>query len=243
MLKVFVYLFALLPTFALSNSVSVFINHDDGGSTSTRHLKTFLKNLNEQGCNANVNKQENSTAQLIFDPTPHSIASEHYQDYQLIAIAKTLNNEQVIRSAIVVQASTGITDLATLQGNWIAFISNNSWPGYHLPLALLNKANINEENSHFYYVGNYIGAAAALGHNDVQAAIIVEPLAKRWADVNNLKIIALTQAVETGGWWMHKSLSAQITKQCTNALMQLKKSQHKVLPAWINGFFPVNNAK
>ena len=46
---------------------------------------------------------------------------------------------------------------------------------------------------------------ADLGHQDVQVAIIAEPLAKRWA--------AVTEAVETGGWWIHKSISSEIKQQ------------------------------
>ena len=109
-----------------------------------------------------------------------------------------------------------------------------------MPLKLLNKVNIDENNSHFYFVGNHIGSAAALNHRDVQVAIIAEPLAKRWADHNQLSIIAVTEAVETGGWWIHKSISSDVKLQCTKALTQLKKSQHMVLPAWIDGFEDVN---
>jgi hypothetical protein len=239
MFKLLALIIVLMPALSFSNTVSVLINHDDGGKKSARHLNDFLNVLNEKRCHTSAYIDSNQPAQLIFDPTPHTIASNIHEGYKLLAIAKTLNNETTIRSAIVVQASTGIADLASLRGSWIAFISKDSWPGYHLPVKLLNNVNINEDNSHFYFVGNYIGSAAALGHNDVQVAIIAEPLAKRWADTNNLSIVAVTQAVETGGWWIHKSISPKIAKLCTQALTQLDKSQHKVVPAWIDGFVGV----
>ncbi|MBL0710530.1 MAG: PhnD/SsuA/transferrin family substrate-binding protein [Colwellia sp.] len=225
-----------MPTFSFANTITVLINHDDGGKKSQRHLKNFLNTLQDKGCPAVAYNDSDETAQLIFDPTPRKVAIKSHPDYQLIAIAKTLNNETNIRGAIVVQASTGITDLTSLRGSWFSFISKNSWVGYRLPLALLNDVNINEENSHFYFVGNYIGSAAALGHQDVQVAIIAEPLAKRWAELNNLAIVAVTEPVETGGWWIHQSISSKIKQECTDALIQLNKSQHKVVPAWIDGF-------
>jgi ABC-type phosphate/phosphonate transport system substrate-binding protein len=241
MLKVLFLILVLMPTFSFSNTITVLINHDDGGKTSQRHLNKFLNILQEKGCRATAYNESKQPAQLVFDPAPRTIALDHYPDYQLIAIAKTLNNETSIRSAIVVQASTGITDLDSLRGNWFSFISKSSWPGYLLPIKLLNDANINKDNSHFYFVGNYIGSAAALGHQDVQVAIIAEPLAKRWAEVNNLAIVAVTEAVETGGWWIHNSILSEVKQQCTKALTQLNKSQHKVVPAWIDGFQEVND--
>jgi len=241
MFKLLTLILVLLPTLSFSNTVSVLINHDDGGKKSQRHLNKFLNILESKGCNAKAYSDSSQPAKLIFEPAPHTIAVNSHPDYQLIAIAKTLNNETTIRSAIVVQASTGITDLDTLRGNWFGFINKKSWPGYLLPIKLLNAANINKDNSHFYFVGNYIGSAAALGHQDVQVAIIAEPLAKRWAEVNNLAIVAVTEAVATGGWWIHKSASSKIKQQCTKALTQLKRSQHKVVPAWIDGFEEVKN--
>lgn len=241
MLKLLFLIIVLIPTLSFSKNVTVSINHDDGGKTSQRHLKNFLNALQAKGCHAIAYNDSNQPAQLMFDPTPRTLASDSHPDYQLIAIARTLNDDTYVRGAIVVQDSTGITDLHPLTGSWFAFISKSSWAGYLLPLKLLNNANINENNSHFYFVGNHIGSAAALNHRDVQVAIIAEPLARRWVNQNNMSIIAVTEAVETGGWWIHQSISSGIKSQCTKALIQLKKSQHKVVPAWIDGFEDVNN--
>lgn len=236
MLKLLFCIFVLMPMLSFSDDITVSINHDDGGKTTQRHLNSFLRALQAKGCDAIAHDDSKQSAQLLFDPAPRTVASDSHTDYQLIAIAKTLNGDTSIRGAIVVQASKGITDLSMLKGSWISFISENSWIGYRLPLKLLNNVGINETNSNFYFVGNYVGSAAALGHQDVQVAIIAEPLAKRWASLNNLSIVALTEPVETGGWWIHKSVSSDIKSQCTMALTQLSKSQHKVVPAWVDGF-------
>lgn len=241
MLKLLFFILVLMPAFSFSDDVTVSINHDDGGKTSQRHLTKFLKTLQASGCHTIAYNDSNEPAQLLFDPAPRQIAFNSHPDYELIAIAKTLNGDTHIRGAIVVQASSGITDLETLRGRWFSFISKKSWIGYLLPLKLLNNVNINEANSHFYFVGNYVGSAAALGHQDVQVAIIAEPLAKRWANLNNLSIIAITETVETGGWWIHKGISSVVKSRCTKALTQLNKSQHKVVPVWIDGFESVGS--
>lgn len=235
MFKLLFAILVLMPALSFAEGVTVSIIYDDGGKTTPRHLNKLLGALQDNGCSgiAHVTDQP---AQLIFDPNPRSIAQSVHTDYELIAIARTITNETHIRGAIVVQASTGITDLNTLRGNWFSFISKNSWTGYKLPLKLLNDANINESNSHFYFVGNHFGSAAALGHQDVQVAIMAEPLAKRWATVNNLAIVAVTEKVETGGWWMHKNASESVKLQCIKALTQIKKSHYTVVPAWIAGF-------
>lgn len=236
--RLFIFLL-VMPTLSFASEVTVAINFDDGGKTHSRHFKKLLNILQDNHCHGVAYANSSEPVQLLFDPTPRSTAVRSHPDYQLIAIAKTLTGETHIRGAIVVQASTGITDLNTLRGNWFSFISKNSWTGYHLPLKLLNDANINEGNSHFYFVGNNFGSAAALGHQDVQVAILAEPLAKRWAKLNNLSTVALTEAVETGGWWIHNDVSPAIKAQCSQALTQLNKQAS--LPAWIGGFEAIVN--
>ena len=240
MINLLLFIILLMPALSYSENVTVLIKHDDGGKTSQRHLTNFLNALQVTGCRAIAYSDSDQPAQLLFDPTPRALAFKAHPDYQLIAIARALDGNAYIRGAIVIQASTGITDLNSLKGGWFSFISKNSWAGYLLPIKLLNNVNINENNSHFNFIGNHIGSAAALNHRDVQVAIMAEPLAKRWVDHNNMSIVAVTEAVETGGWWMHKGVSSGVRSQCTKALARLKKSQLKVVPAWIDGFEEVN---
>ena len=73
-------------------------------------------------------------------------------------------------------------------------------------------------------------------HSDVFACVTAAPLARRWAEGNDLSIVALTDEVETGGWWMQRSLSEEKIKNCTQAVSKLERSQLKALPTWIDGF-------
>lgn len=221
--------------------ITLAIIHDDGGKSSERHLGNFLDALRDKGCHAIPAKETSiAPAQLVFDPAPVSIARKQRSDYQLIAKAKALDGSVKVRGAIVVHAATGVKDLELLKGKWTSFVSKASWPGYRLPIALLNEAGVNKDNTHFYFVGNHIGAVAALLHKDVHVAVLAEPLAKRWAEQNQLSIVAVTDEVETGGWWIHHTVSDNILKQCLSALTSLNRSQHKVVPAWIDGFAEIN---
>ena len=218
-------------------SVRINVNHDDGGKTGKRHLRDLLDALNKAGCNAILDDASAAVpAQIIFDSRPVSVVNKQRPDYRLIARAKTLYGALEVRGAILVHASRGITDLSVLKGEWISFVSKKSWSGYLLPLQLLQEAGVNENSNTFYFVDNHVGAVSALMHKDVLVAVIAEPLAQRWAKLNDLSIVAVTNAVETGGWWMHRSVSEKLTQDCAQAMTTLDRSQHKALPAWIDGF-------
>lgn len=220
-----------------SESVTITVNHDDGGKIGKRHMLDLLATLNKEGCRAILSDTFTATpAQLLFDSRPFSIVKKQMPDYRFIARAKTLYGALNVRGAILVQASRGITDLSLLKREWIGFVSKKSWPGYLLPLQLLQEAGINESSNTFYFIGNHVGPVSGLLHRDVTIAVIAEPLAQRWSEKNGLSIVAVTDAVETGGWWMHQSVSEKLTLNCTQALVKLDHSHHKVLPAWIDGF-------
>jgi len=220
-----------------SECLSVAIKHDDGGKTSERHALTLINALAAEGCES-LSYTESKSVQphLLFDPTPVSIVREQWPDYRLIARAKTLNNELTVKGAILIQASRGIKDLSSLKGEWVSFVGKTSWPGYHLPLKLLNKAGINKETNHFYFAESHVGSVSALLHRDVLISVAAEPLAQRWAKSNGLSIIAVTDEVETGGWWVHSSVPSARAKSCANALTKIGSSKLKALPAWIGGF-------
>lgn len=244
--KLFITILFLFSVAALASAenasthqqaVTIAINHADGGKTSSRHVGRLLAVLDEGGCKVSLSDDSSlHSAQLVFDPGPVSVVMKQRPDYQLIARARTLDGELTVRGAIVVHASTGITDLATLRNEWISFVSKESWSGYRLPLQLLQGAGIDETTNAFYFVGNHIGVVSALLHNDVHVAVSAEPLVKRWAEQNNISIVALTAEVETGGWWMQRSVATNLTRDCARAVMKLNDSNQKALPAWIGDF-------
>jgi len=225
-----------------TESVTITINHDDGGKKGKRHMLDLLAALNNEGCRAiSADKSTAMPAQLLFDSRPSYITRKEMPDYKFIARAKTLYGALNVRGAILVQASRGITDLSLLKGEWIGFVSKESWSGYILPVQLLQEAGIDESSNTFYPIDNHVGPVSGLLHRDVTIAIIAEPLAQRWAEKNDLSIVAISDAVETGGWWMHRSVSEKLTLKCTQALFKLDRSHHKVLPAWIDGFVTPEN--
>jgi len=217
--------------------ITVKIDYADGGKRGQRHLSNMLSALKKNGCHCTLyNASTHDSAQLLFDSRPISTAKIDLQGYSLIARARTLAGELKVRGAILVHASTGITDLKSLQGERIAFVGRESLIGYHLPLQLLHDAGIEEQMDMFFYVDNHIGTMSMLLHSDVYVAVTAEPLAQRWAKYNELSIVAITNAVETGGWWIRRGISVEEQQRCQIALSKLKRSSHKALPAWVNGF-------
>lgn len=239
-----VFFLLLLPFYVLLNqavadptSITVSIDHDDGGRTGDSYMQTLRTALNTNGCKTVLHDGSgDGHGQLLFDSRPVSIAKKDRYDYLLIARAKTLEGKLTVRGAFLVHASTGIEDLITLQGERIAFVGKGSWSGYHMPLQSLHDAGVKEQRDTFFYVGNHVGTVSMLLHSDVFATVTAAPLARRWAEANDLSIVALTDEVETGGWWMRRSLSEEKIKSCARALSKLERSQLKALPAWIDGF-------
>lgn len=220
-----------------STSITVSIDHDDGGRTSESYMQDLLIALNKNGCNTVLHAGTGmGNGQLLFDSRPVSIAKKDRTNYRLIARAKTIEGKLSLRGAFLVHASTGIENLITLQGERIAFVGKKSWSGYHMPMKSLHAAGVTEKMNTFFYVTSHVGTISMLLHSDVFASVTAAPLARRWAEANDLSIVALTDAVETGGWWMHHSISEKQIKSCATALSKLERDQLKALPAWIGGF-------
>ena len=217
--------------------VTVGTDYDDGGRVGDSYIQTLLEALNTNGCNTVSYKDtQDDHVQLLFDSRPVSIAKKDRSGYRLIARARTLDGKLTVRGAFLVHASTGIEDLITLNGERIAFVSKKSWSGYHMPLKSLHEAGVKEQMNTFFYVGNHVGTVSMLLHSDVYATVTAAPLANRWAESNDLSIVALTDEVETGGWWAHHSLPDEQVKSCAISLSKLTRTQLKALPNWIDGF-------
>ena len=105
-----------------------------------------------------------------------------------------------------------------------------------MPMRSLHDAGVKEQRDTFFYVGNHVGTVSMVLHGDVFACVTAAPLARRWAEANDLSIITLTDEVESGGWWIHRSISEKQIKSCTQSLSKLERSQLKALPTWIDGF-------
>lgn len=225
------------PALAAPAGLTVTINHDDGGRTSKRHQRILLKALNEEGCPAVVSPvADGKAADLIFDSRPPAEMRGEESGNELIAQAITEEGKAIVRGAILVKASTGSADLTSLQGERMAFVGEKSWSGYILPQKLLNAAGVKPEPDTVFFSANHAGAVTMVLHGDVFAAAVAEPLAKRWADANDLSIVDVTEEVETGGWWMRAGVSTELVQRCGLAFARLEKTSLKALPAWIHGF-------
>jgi hypothetical protein len=222
---------------AEAGSITVAIDHSDGGKKGQRHLNKLISFLNDQGCSVVPQDRSDGTeAELLFKPQPVSRIESELAGFRLIARAETLQGEQMVRGAVLVHGSTGIDRLESLQGQRFGFVGQESYTGYRLHLPQLSKAGIEESWKTFFFVGNHIGVLSMLLHSDADVAVVAEPLARQWGEYNNLAVVSVTEAVETGGWWMRESVTESQAKPCVGALGKLDKQHMKALPAWIGGF-------
>ena len=229
--------FAADKDFSGASPLNISIDHSDGGRESDRQMRNLLEALQHQGCNAMGNETPNKAPdQLHFDPTPANKSALKDQDYRLVARAITLDGKSSMRGAILVHASTGINQLTALKGQRIAFVGKGSATGYQEPVKLLSDAGITESWDTYFYAGNHVGAISALLHSDTDVAVAAEPLAQRWAKYNELSVVAVSDEVETGGWWAHQSAPMDSIAACVRALETLDRSELKALPAWIGSF-------
>lgn len=219
--------------------VQVVIRGGDGGSWRERHLKKLSHFLSEHHCPAHVKRIAGDAVipadtQLIFSPWP--LKTEQTKPFQPLLRAQTIDGKRQVAGALLVQRTTGLDDLALLAGEPIAFVTAYSPTGYHLPMELLAKATVTPNSKNMSFARNHSGSVALLLHHEVQAAALAAPLAKEWSEDGELLVLAQSKAVETGGWWIHESITNRWSQPCQSALRDLSGSGLKPFPDWIGGF-------
>jgi len=151
-------------------------------------------------------------------------------------------NSEALSSSILVRGSTGITDLKSLQGVRIAYLSTESKIGFAIPQAMFKSIGLNHASDRITLTQTNVGAMSLLLHKDVFAAAIASPLAAKWAKANDLKVVAESEAVRAGGFFVKNSLSKLKIEKCQKAFISMSektrenKSLLRTFPAWIAGF-------
>ena len=231
------------PTEASERRI-LFIDGTEGGETSKRNIKRLEKYLQTNACAVDVvssnTSQTKQTASFIFTALDKTISDSYQKQLSIL----TVDNE-AISTSILVRNSTGIKELKSLQGVRFATLNKSSTLGYLLPLAMLYKADVNIDPDKLTLVQSNISAISLLLHKDVFAAAITTPLAKKWAKANDLRILATSNSLLTGGILVHQETPRSLVQQCLKALTSLSRANtttkkvSKVFPAWIERFTEV----
>lgn len=219
------------------------IRSGDGGSTSTHALGALESALGGAGCPVSVTPlgaghPPTDSVRLLFDHAPLEAATPPAPGFRPLAQALAADGETTLRGAWVVPAAAGITALTTLANEPLAFVAPPSPSGHAAPRQLLARAGVTPQEWSIIQADDHLGALSLMIHGDAFAAAMAEPVARQWAEVNRLTILAVTEPVTTGGWWIHTSLPSDLATTCALALSRLTPAQRKALPDWIEGFAP-----
>ncbi len=221
--------------------LTLFIQSSEGGAISGRGLHNFSRYLTGQDCPVGAIETaaelpDGLNAQLVFVP----LKSTQNLPYQPLLNVQVLNNAE-LSASVLVRGSTAVSDLKSLSGVRIAFISPESVSGYQLAQALFAANGVEHKRDRITFTRTNVGAMSLLLHKDVFAAVIATPLADKWSEANDLKIVGVTRAVEPGALW-GRDLSPALRANCRSAFMALSdgsrssKKLLKIFPGWLQGF-------
>jgi hypothetical protein len=227
-----------LPT----TQLTLYINTAEGGEVSQRSTENLKQYLNNNGCHIQTIETGTKPAKeiksdLIFQP----LASQNKHNYELLAAIKVINDGP-LSTSILVRSSTGITDLRSLEGVRMAYLSEHSQTGFVMPQVMFQSIGIIHPKNRITFTQTNVGAISLLLHKDVFAAAVASPLAIKWAKANDLNIVAESAAVISGGIYRQSSLSETNIKKCQKAFIALSektknnKKLLKIFPAWVAGF-------
>lgn len=225
-----------------SAPLSFMLVSGEGGSQAYRSTFSFEEYMAERGCDVKVSFVNNNVngSVLYFSAKPLSIPLVDSKKYQRLAKIKTYQNEP-LTSAVLIKASTGVSDLKSVEGERLSVVSKRSYLGWSKIEMLYNDAGVSLDKNDIYEAGTYEGAIALLLHGDVFVAGLPGPLAKRWATANNLSIIAESEALSVGDVWIRGRVSDDQKQDCKEALVSLTRTNRRdkrmsVFPAWVEGF-------
>lgn len=230
----------------LRHGLSLYINTQEGGDISDRRLNDLRDYFKNSQCNiqmvaAGDKSAAESAADIVFLPLDQDVPAPFQKVFNLGVIGG-----QPLSGSLLVRSSTGIRDITELADVRIAFLSPGSVTGFRLQEALLDDAGVTLQKDLVTFTNSHLGAMSLLLHKDVFAAGVATPLAKKWAQANDLTIVAESQSVVVGGLWIKSTIADEQQEHCKTSLKTLfeNKSDRKIkvlaknFPVWVAGFIP-----
>ncbi|GGK67579.1 phosphate/phosphite/phosphonate ABC transporter substrate-binding protein [Amphritea balenae] len=227
----------LITSPVYAEPLSLHIDVAEGGRLSDKNITALESFLEPEGCDIRVVRGQSGTdLKFIVAPADKELVSA----YESLAQPRTWQG-QALTSSLLVKKSTAISSLEALQGQRIAFVSDDAYLGRKLAEAALNKSGVKVASDDIYITGGYQGSMTMLLHGDVFAAAIAGPLAKRWVKANDLSIIYTSADQAIGGLWIKKNLPSEVKRQCRSAFSKVQRESRRdakmrLFPLWLEGF-------
>ena len=224
-----------------SASLELVLPLGEGGSHTSRSVESFKQYMLERECPVELELKEGGvTGDIYFSAAPLESLSEDVRHYEMLIRVKTYKNYP-LTTAIIVKASTGISNLSSVEGERLSLISQSSYLGGEQVRKIYNDEGVALDDKNIYLTQHYEGAITLLLHGDVFVAGVPGPLAKRWEKANNLNIIAESEPFDVGFMLIKKALPEAQKKLCESAFVDLKRTTRRdkrmnIFPAWVEGF-------
>lgn len=218
------------------------LKNGEGGHQTGRAVDAFEGHMAENGCEVKVlfSDERVGNGAIYFSASPPEKHENKSQSYERLADIRTYQ-DYPLSTAVLIKASTGITDLKSAAGERLSVVSDVSYIGWEVVQQLYSDAGVTINSDNVYLTEFYEGAITLLLHGDVFAAAVPGPLARRWAKPNGLNIVAESEVLDVGAVWINGSIERSQRAQCRNALLGLKRTTRRdkrmnIFPAWVEGF-------
>lgn len=216
----------------------------EGGAQSSKAKLSFEAHMAENDCSVKVSFVNNTVTGSVLNfsakPPSNNLIDEDKNDYEILVQIRTYKNYP-LTSALLVKASTGISDLKSIEGERLSIVSTSSYLGWEVIQGLYHGASTEIDDKDIYEAGGYEGVIALLLHGDVFSAALPGPLARRWLTANRLTIVAESDELDIGEVLVKKELSEVQKQDCRKALISLERTTRRdkrmsIFPAWVEGF-------
>lgn len=214
----------------------------EGGSMSPRARQAFEQHMKESECPVRVESraQNDEAAEIVFSVMPASAAKAAAQSTTYHLAARTYENTP-LTVTVLVKANTGINSLESLEGERLALVSKTSVLGFEPVRELFADAGVDFNQNPLFITGSYEGVATLLLHGDVFAAALPAPLSARWAETNELSVVAQSLTPLAGYVTISDSVAVERRQACIKALQTLERTSPRdnrmdVFPLWVEGF-------
>lgn len=229
----------LQSSFSDAAPLQLRVDAAEGGRQSQSNITALEQYLGGLGCDVGVMGEDDpDKADLFFNTRPVTHALE--DDYQRLVAPATWQGYP-LTTALLVKSSTGITEAQGVAGQRIAFVSGNAHLGRNIALQWLSDQGVGVTEDAEYLTGDYQGSMTMLLHGDVFTAAIAGPLARRWAEANDLTLLYESEPQDIGHIWISKAVPSDQRKRCQLAFKGLQRESRRdkrmrLFPLWLEGF-------
>lgn len=207
------------------------VDSAEAGKFDAAEQANFEKEVAAAGCPLQLVQQKSEEAEILFAVRP-GVAEGRVE-----WLKPRTWNDLPLTTAVVVHANTGVGSLQSLSGAAVGVISDGSHIGYEVAQKMFSAAGATLDRGKLSRIGSYDNASVLLQHQDIFAAVLPGPLARRWSQDGSLMVVAESAPLAIGSLQLRSNLNPDQVAKCKSVFTGLKGDGfRKVFPLWVEGF-------